>query len=106
MEERMCSSRILWFINNAELTALKAEALYPQRSCSFGGSWGGLQMVVRLCLTNLRSAATKDEIAFLKSPSAFDSVPLEMEGDSYQCMLNVYICRLWADAVKLFSLGQ
>lgn len=69
--------------NNAELTPLKAEALYPQRSCSFGGSWWDLQMVLRLCLTNLRSAAMKDEIVFLKSPSAVDSVPLEMVGDSY-----------------------
>lgn len=78
----MCCNRILWFINSAELTPLRAEALYPQRSCSFGGSWGGIQTVLRLCLTHPRNAASKDEVVFLKSPSAFDSVPLEMVGDS------------------------
>lgn len=82
----MCYNRILWFINNAELTPLKAEALYPQRSCRFGVSWGvfcSWYTVLRLCLTHPRSAASKDEIVFLKSPSAFDFVPLEMVGDNY-----------------------
>lgn len=85
MEDRTCYNRILWIIDSAEVTPLKAEALYPQRSCIFGGSWGGggLQTVLRLCLTHPRSAASKDEIVFLKSPSAFDSVPLEMVGDGY-----------------------
>lgn len=41
MEEGPHQSRILWFINSAELTPLKAEALYPWRSCSSGGSCEG-----------------------------------------------------------------
>ena len=42
-------------------------------------------MVLRLCLylTPPRSAALKDEIVIVKSPSAFDFVPLETVWEDY-----------------------
>lgn len=109
MEERTCYNRILWIIDSAEVTPLKAEALYPQRSCIFGGSWGG--------------GGSSDSPETVPDPSqkcclkGWDSVSqisiciwFCAFGDGGGRLLMhvkcVHICRLWADVVKLFSLGQ